>query len=166
MDRQPPSVELYVQSLTPSGATHRLESILDHLDRLDRRGDIAGYDVTVWGEKVVPDSLAARTDFGREVLETVDEFESWASAYGVSVERFYPTETVDSALTGEEFTTVSLPVMAMAEYVDGRLQHVTPHEGDGIQTVSDRLDALADRDTSGHDRERGDAPTVPAADDD
>jgi hypothetical protein len=139
-----PSVELFVRSLSPSGATHRQEAILDRLDRLDEQDVIEDYTVTVWGERIGPDSLAAETDTGQRTLNSVAEFESWADANGVSVERFYPVETVDSTLAGDRYTAISLPVMAMAEFVDGELCHVTPHEDDRVRTVADRLDTFED----------------------
>lgn len=142
MERQPHAVELFVRSLSPSGATHQQERILERLDELATEGRIDDYGMTVWGERVVPDSVAAETATGESVLNTIEQFQSWAAAHGVSVDQFYPEQTVESAITGEEFTAISLPVVAMAEYVDGRLHHVTPHEGETVQTVLDRLDAL------------------------
>jgi hypothetical protein len=153
MERQPHAVELFVRSLSPSGATHQQERILERLDELATEGHIDDYEVTVWGERVVPDSIAAETPTGERVLDTVEEFQSWATAHGVAVDRFYPERTVESAITGEEFTAISLPVVAMAEYVDDRLHHVTPHEGETVQTVLDRLDALdGDRERSAEQR--------------
>ena len=151
MERQPNAVELFVRSLSPSGATHQQERILERLDELAAEGHVDDYEVTVWGERVVPDSVAADTPTGENVLDTVDEFGSWATAHGVSVERFYPEQTVESAITGDEFTAISLPVVAMAEYVDGRLHHVTPHEGETVQTVLGRLDALGTETTRSRD---------------
>lgn len=147
------SMELFVRSLTPSGAAQRQEAILDRLERLDERGVIDGYTVTVWGEQVVPGSLAARTDAGKEIVATVDSFEEWASAMGVSVDRFFEEQSVESAVTGERYAATSLPVLAMAEYVDGDLAWVTPHEDeDGVHTVVDRLDRIEEGTEANADR--------------
>lgn len=142
------SIELFVRSLTSSGIVYKQETVLDTLDRLDDRGVVDHYDVTVWGDQVVPGSIAAQTDTGEEILDAIDAFHSWAAENDVTVDRFFTDRAVTSSITGDPVTAISLPVIAMAEYEDGQLVSVTPHETEeDIQTVIDRLDALKDQAT-------------------
>ncbi|MEF8785320.1 MAG: HTH domain-containing protein [Haloarculaceae archaeon] len=143
-----PSIELFVRSLSPNGAAQQQEAILSRLDRLDERGVVDDYTVTIWGERIVPESLAAQTDTGREMRETVEQFRTWADERGVSLDRFFTDQTIHSAITGDRYSATALPVFAMAEYEDGELRSVTPHERDeGTLTVEDRLEALGEQAT-------------------
>lgn len=154
-----PTIELFVRSLTPSGAAQRQEAVLDKLDRLDERGVIEDYTITVWGEQIDPNSLAAETDAGKRILDTVASFEEWADEHDVSVDRFFTEQSIGSAITGERYTAMSLPVIAMAEYVDDQLQTVTPYQGDdSIQTVADRLETLGEQ--TEHTDERAVTPVA------
>ena len=62
--------------------------------------------MTVWGERVAPDSLAAQTDAGQEILGAVEAFREWAAQNGVAVDRFFTERTVDSTLTGDRKSVV------------------------------------------------------------
>jgi hypothetical protein len=124
----------------------------ERLERLVDRGVVCGYEVTVWGEQFVPGSLAAETAVGRRVAETLDRFAAWADDRNASVDRCDEEQTVESGVTGDRYTAIALPVMAMAEYVDGDLAYVTPHaEGECVETVAGRLDALRETATATDD---------------
>lgn len=156
-----PTLELFVRSLAPTARSGELETVLDRLDALVERGVVDDYSVTVWGEEVRADGDAVeRTAIGRHVLDSLASFRAWAADNDASVSRFYETRPVERGLLGEEYTVTTLPVVAMAEYGDGDLQYVTPHEMEGtVRTVRDRLDVLAERDVA-RTEERTAAPVA------
>jgi hypothetical protein len=137
------SVELFVRSLSPAEPP-----VADHLQRvrhLETAGQVSDADVTVWGTEVGLSTTASRTETGRLVLDRVADFRSWADELGVTMEPFFQTREVTSGLTGEEYTTLVLPVCCLAEYRGPDLVHVSPYStGDAICSVGDRLDRLAD----------------------
>lgn len=137
------TLELFVRSLHPRGATQRQEAIISRLDRMEEADVIDGYTVSVWGDEIVRDGPSSETEMGRYVRDRLAEFQDWAAAEGVSIDRFYQTLTIDSELTGTTFERTTLPIMALAEYEDDDLVYLTPHEGDEVESVVDRLDVLA-----------------------
>ncbi|GGN97565.1 MULTISPECIES: HTH domain-containing protein [Haloarcula] len=142
-DTPAPQIELYVRSLLPDGAHERQDAVIDHLERLDRDDEIAGYNVVVWGKQVAPESAAANTEEGRYILNRVAEFRQWALANNVSLESFYQTSEIESEVTGEAYEAMVLPIMGLAEYHDGELAHVAPcTDGDVVHTIIDRLERL------------------------
>ena len=139
------SLELFVRSLAPEGTGDEQVAVVNQLDRLRESGQIADYSVTVWGNAVTHDSPLAGTDAGEAVLGRVAEFEQWAADEGVSLEQFIQRDVVHSTIRDTTQTVIRLPAMMIAEYEDGELQHVTPHERDEVVTVQDRLDSLEDQ---------------------
>jgi hypothetical protein len=138
------SLTLFVRSLAPEGTGPEQESVIDRLDSLAARREISGYDVVVWGERLAHDSAIAATDAGESLRARIASFRRWADRADVSVEPFFPTHEVDSAVTGRSRRVTDLPAMALAEYEDGELSYVTPNEtATGAETVADRLAALA-----------------------
>lgn len=136
-----PTVELYVRSLCPTGAHQRQEQIIDRLQTMEEEGGISDFSVTVWGRRI--DIGASHTDPGRTIRDRLTEFEQWAREEGVSLSSFYRSKTVDSQRRGETVTTVTLPVMGLAEYDDGELVHVAPcTDGDTIRQIEHRLSRL------------------------
>jgi len=143
MSQTAPYLELYVRSMLPDGAGERQEALLEELDELERDGDIAGYNVVVWGKQIAPESAAAATEEGRYILNRVSEFKQWALANNVSLSSFYQRRPVDSEAADETYDAVVLPVMGLAEYHDDELAHVAPcTDGDVVHTISDRLERL------------------------
>lgn len=125
-------------------ADGRIEAVLDRLDRLASAGAVADYDVTVWGRAISADHPAAETDTGRRLLERVDAIEDWVEDAGVDVDASFERQLVDRELVGDSYSRTLLPRMAMAEWRDGELASVAPHErGNGPVSIEDRLDALA-----------------------
>ena len=140
------TLELYVRSLAPRAAHDRQEDVVARLERLATRGRVAEYAVHVWGSRIDLASTAAETDAGRFVRERVEAFTDWTADNGLSTEPFFEEESVDSSLTGEEYTAVTLPTATLAEYVDGELDFVTPcTDGDTVLGVEDRLQELEER---------------------
>ncbi len=142
-DDPTPHIELYVRSLLPDGAHDRQETVIRRLRRLDREDLIEGLSVIVWGKQLSRTSAAAHTEEGRYILNRVAEFKSWALSNNVSLESFYQTTDVESEVTDESYTAITLPVMGLAEYHDGELVHVAPcTEGEVVHTIVERLDRL------------------------
>lgn len=156
-----PHIELYVRSLLPSGAHERQEAVIEQLHRLDQEGLVADFSVIVWGKQVARDSAAAYTEEGQYILNRVAEFKQWALSNNVSLESFYQTSTVDNEVTEEAYRAITLPVMGMAEYHDGELQHVAPcTHGDAVHTIMDRLERLENGEPSALEQERQSASMV------
>lgn len=156
-----PHIELYVRSLLPTGAHERQEAVIDQLQRLDREDRIGDFSVIVWGKQVARDSAAAYTEEGQYILNRVAEFKQWSLSNNVSLESFYQTTTVDNEVTENSYTAITLPVMGLAEYVDGELQHVAPcTSGDIVHTIMDRLERLENGEPSALEQERQSATVV------
>lgn len=134
------SVDLYVRSLCPAGGHSRQERILDRLERLDEANHIAGFTVTVWGERVPREG---RTPTGERVLERLDAFRAWSDRAGTSLTAFFETRETGSLVAAEPRPAIVLPMVCMVEYHGDDLQYVTPCVDSGRAcTVLDRLDAL------------------------
>lgn len=143
------TVELYVRSLAPPAAHDHLEELVETLETLETRDRIADYDVHVWGSRIDRKSAAARTDAGRFVVERVEAFTDWACEQGLSMGSFFEEESVESSITGEEYSAMTLPTAALAEYVDDELAFVAPcSDGDSVCTVRDRLETLEEEATT------------------
>jgi len=150
-DTTKPRLELYVRSLLPDGAHDRQEAVVSRLQRLDAEDLIESQSVIVWGKQVSRDSAVADTMEGRYILNRVADFKQWALSNNVSLSSFYRTHPVDSAVTEDPYTAITLPVMGLAEYEDGELVHVAPcTEGEVVHTITDRLERL----------ERGEPPAL------
>lgn len=137
-----PEVALYVRSLASrSGCQRRM---ITRLQALDASGHVDGVDVRVWGSEVSISERPVETESRREILNTVRAFREWADRNGVSMEQCYENRTRVAERTDEEFTTLRLPVLALAEYEDSELVWVTPHERESrTQTVAERVETLA-----------------------
>lgn len=136
-------MELFVRSLAPRATGGRLEELIEHLESLETRGRIQGFEVHVWGARIDRTSAAARTEFGQFVTERVEAFSEWACETDRSLGSFFEEEPVESAITDEEYSATTLPTATLAEYVDGDLSFVAPcSDGESMHTVEDRLEAL------------------------
>ena len=160
-DTPTPHIELFVRSLLPNGAHERQEAVIDRLQRLDREDRIESFSVIVWGKQVARDSAAAHTEEGRYILNRVAEFKQWALSNNVSLESFYQTTTVDNEVTENTHSAITLPVMGLAEYVDGELRHVAPcTSGDVVHTITERVDRLETGEPSALEQEERSASVV------
>lgn len=143
---QLPSVELYVRSLSPTGAQETQEAVLERLDVLAQNSAIRDYSVHVWGKQV---DREGTTPADRSVLERVEVFEEWSERAGATLPSFYETREASSLFAQETNTRLVLPMVCLAEYRDDELRHVAPCVEDGAAcTVEDRLDTLT-RGTNG-----------------
>lgn len=139
-------IELYVRSLTSRTRDGVVERVVEGLRRRRSAGAIDSFTVRIWGERVGLSTTAVDTDRGQDVLERIATFRRWASRNRVSLAPFFESTQTTSRVTGEAYTTLRLPVIAMAEYRGTEVVLVSPHEGtDGVCTVEDHLDRLGDR---------------------
>lgn len=140
------TVDLFVRSLAPIQGRERQEALLGRLEQLTTDGQVDEFSVHVWGDAVATDSALAKTDAGKGVRTLVASFRQWALAENVSVEQFFEKREVSSSMTGDSYSALTLPSVAIAEYEDGELVGMGPHD-DGTDTVTVRayLDALASR---------------------
>ncbi|MFB6082949.1 MAG: HTH domain-containing protein [Halorientalis sp.] len=137
------TVDLHVRSLTPRAGHGRQEAVIERLERLADTGQIDEFSVQVWGRQVSPSTAAARTDAGQNVLNRVEQFRDWAADTDRSISSFFETRQVSSEMTDESYVALVLPMFTLAEYHDDELAFVAPcSDGDGVHTVTDRLDVL------------------------
>lgn len=136
------TVELFVRSLSPGVGRDRHERVLDQIERLESRGRIDEYAVHVWGSRLDP-AAATRTEVGQFIRGRVEAFCEWAAGDDRSIDPFFEPERVCSSLTGDSYTELTLPTVALAEYVGDELVFVAPcSDGDRRYTVEDRLAEL------------------------
>jgi hypothetical protein len=138
----PATVEVYVRSLSPDGSPTQ-QALFDQLNALSREGVIDYWTVHVVGKEVCPET-ATSTEPGQFICERIQQFKEWAAEEDVSFGSFFERRRVSSEMTGEEYDTVVLPSVTLAEFDrEGALQFVTPCFVEGQQvTPSARLDEL------------------------
>jgi len=137
-------VELFVRSLCPEDATHQQDYVIDRLQSLEETGRIADLSILIWGNRIEP-KLAQRTAAGRRLLERLSMFERWERESDASLDAFDWQHPVTNMVSEESFSVITLPTLALAEYVDGELQHVAPCTRDGtVHRVIDRVSRLAE----------------------
>lgn len=127
-------LELYVRSLAPTGGEPDRTALVEQVRAAAEQGG-GEAEVVVWGRAVPADS-------DHPLADRLAQFRTWAADTGarlVGVE-----ECTTGSLADEKRHVTRLPSVALAEYRDGELVAVTPHERDGaIRTVADHLGALA-----------------------
>lgn len=138
-----PRIEVYVRSLRPGDRTAQRRA-LDTLDELSEGGEIAGYDVVVWGDRVPSTPGDLRTRAGRFVLDRVVVFQQWADRNDATIDSAFDVRTVDSTVTGEQYTELVLPRMVVAAVAGDQLLGVAPATTDGTHySVAEFLDRVA-----------------------
>lgn len=149
------TVELYVRSLTSWAGRPQQEAVINRLERLNATDGIDEFTVHVWGQQV---PLSTTTDAGQSVLDRVAEFREWAADTGRSLDRAFRTRQVDSEFVDEQYETLVLPMVVLAEYQDDDLRYVAPCSENGeVCTVRDRLDQLT---TSETEQSEADGPQL------
>lgn len=140
----PVRVELFVRSLCPEHATQQQHDVLDRLQALEDAGRIEELSILIWGHRLEP-RLAQRTAEGRHLLERLSMFEQWERDSDVSLDAFDWQHPVTNLVSDESVSVITLPTLALAEYVDGDLDHVAPcTRGRTVHRVTDRVNRLAD----------------------
>ncbi|EMA23776.1 HTH domain-containing protein [Haloarcula argentinensis] len=140
----PVRVELFVRSLCPKDATQQQHYVLDRLQALEDAGRIEDLSILIWGRRIEP-RLAQRTAEGRHLLERLSMFEQWERDSDASLDAFDWEHPLTNMVSDDSVSVITLPTLALAEYVDGDLQHVAPCTRDGtVHRVADRVNRLAD----------------------
>ena len=137
-------LELFVRSLSPRGDQSGQAVALRRLEALEGNGTIDGYEVQVCGRELPTRPSDAVTEFGVYLLNRIGVFQEWAARNGRSFGSLFEPEEVSSAITGERYTRLVMPMLVLAEYDDRALRFVSPCEGsDRTWSVPDRLAYLA-----------------------
>ncbi len=126
---QPVRIELYMRRDT-FGARVQQRRLLERSRRLEARPGVEELAVRRW-----PNRLAV--DGPSEFADRVREFEAWAAEHGLSLAPCFQRREADTAFVGVGYEQVVLPIMCLAVYRDGVLQHVAPHVNDRPYTVHD-----------------------------
>lgn len=145
------TVELFVRSLSPSGCGGRPGAVVDRLDELVEAGTVDDYSVCVWGNEVGLSTPVAGTDRGEAIVERVARLSRWAEERNATLPGF-ETREATWEVTGETYTALVLPVLAVAVYRGDDLRAVAPcRTADGaVHTVPDRLGTLAETAEGAH----------------
>lgn len=140
-NERPIRFDLFVRTLgAPAGTHGRQASVLERVDRLDRRGSVDAARVNVWGDSLCVSECCSNHPVVRALQDTVEGFRQWGQEKRDVALRF-DRHDVHSSVTGERFTVVDLPTMCLAVYVDSYLEGVFPVAiGDEEWTVSEYLD--------------------------
>lgn len=144
-EHQPKSktVELWIRSFAPVATGPAQERALERVEVLESTESIDAIEIGVWGKEIEQTARSRRIPQLRKIEAGLEAFEQWASRTGRSPLPFFRTRRVESAITGDRYEVRRLPTIALAEFVDGELVHVTPcRDGDRTSDVFDRLDAL------------------------
>jgi len=138
------SVELWVRSQVPAGIDREQHALVERLEALVDRGDLADLSVRSWASEVALSRTTTQAPESQIVLDRVARFRHWAQRTGHSLSPYFRTREVDATITGESYATQVLPVRAVVEYRDGEVVHVAPSIApDGDSTgVDDRLERL------------------------
>jgi hypothetical protein len=141
---EPLTASLFVRSLSPEGARAEQDRVVSRLRGLRDRDVLADVSLSVWGSRLHPAS-ARRTQAGREIFDTIRQFETWADSQDPPRSLCFGSRTVRSPITGDPEAELVLPVMSLAIAGQERLRCVAPwREGSEVHTVTDCLDALRD----------------------
>lgn len=128
------TVELFVRSLAPRGCGRLQADAIDTLSELVDRGIVDDYEVRIWGD-------AVPVDGDHPIVREVVRLREWAATNGA--ELLGVDRRTAGSLVEEARAVTALPTMVLAEYHDGKLACVSPHERDGVvHTIEDRLGAL------------------------
>ncbi|KAA9398717.1 hypothetical protein Har1130_10915 [Haloarcula sp. CBA1130] len=140
----PVRVELFVRSLCPEDALQQQSYVLDRLQALEEAGRIEDLSIVIWGRRIEP-RLAQRTAEGRHLLEQLSMFRQWERDTDASLDAFDWQHPVTNMVSDESVSVITLPTLALAEYVGDDLQHVAPCTRNGtVHRVTDRVSRLTD----------------------
>ena len=149
-------IEAFVRSSPPTGARDSAARTVDRLRTLVEAGRVDEYSVYRGGRTVDPGAVPPCLETEDLLFDRIGSFRSWATDAGVELEGFVRREA--GGLLEEPRTVLAVPVVTLAEYVDGELVGVAPHSGGGeTLTVESYLDAL---ESTGRRRARSDDPLV------
>jgi hypothetical protein len=135
-------IEIYLRSLAPTGTHGAFHEILDRIDGLAAAGTVDDLTVAIWGRRICQDEVFTETNAGRQLMDTITQFEAWGSEYDADPAPFFEQREVCSSITDAEFSVVVPPELCLAVRVDSVLTGVFPTEiDDEPYSVRDFLDA-------------------------
>ncbi len=138
------TVELWIRSFAPVATGPAQERAIEQVERLESVESIDAVEIGVWGKEIERTSRSRQIPQLQAIERRLEAFERWADRTGHSLTPFFRTRQVDSAITDDQYEVRRLPTVALAEFVDDELVHVTPcRDGDRTIDAFDRLDALA-----------------------
>lgn len=122
-----PAVDVYLRSLAPPvGVREQQEAILTELRTLQREGRIEGVNEVVWGKAVSPDGQCQHSPAGREMLDRIETFRTWAATEEPTVNIPFEESYADSEITGERFRKIVLPSRCVSISVEETIELVAP----------------------------------------
>lgn len=135
-------IEVFFRSLAPSQGSHdKRRRIIKNLGEADDASTIDGYDVNVVGEGMCLCDDCAETRLARHMHDRLSRLRAGGS--DVVEPLGFRERSVDSSLTGENYTLLVPPEVSLAVYVDDALRGVFPAEVEGVSvSVVDFLDAF------------------------
>jgi len=117
--------------------------IIDRLSSLRAGGQIAEFTVRTWPGEVAVSEHTRHS----QVLETYEQFRSWADETDVDITPPFDRRTV-TTLVGRSEEVLTLPVLCLAVYDDGLCGVYPCTDGDETLTVTDYVDACANGDAT------------------
>lgn len=127
---------LFTRDDLPTPARKRRDAVVQHLRRLEARGDLGGVDVVDWAKRVAVGAPSAARD-------RHEAFSAWADAAGVRLTPFFDTRVCYCTETGRKREELVLPALCLAVYEGGDLSTVAPHADDaGTVSVEDVMDGF------------------------
>ncbi|MFB6179504.1 MAG: HTH domain-containing protein [Halorientalis sp.] len=143
-------LELYLRDETRGLAGPQQDALIETAEALALTPAIDTVEIYEWPRKLAVEGHGPTDD---RTLDVFNQFSQWARDHGVQLHPAFSTRTCYDWETGNRYTALVLPVMALAVFEDDELVAVYPHtDGETRQTVFDGLDAL-------------DTPAEPAPDD-
>lgn len=135
---EPLRVGLYVRH-NSFGARTQQQRLFERVRRLEARPRIERTELRRWPKRIPADE---RSELG----DVIREFEAWAAERDLELAPCFDRREVEARFANERYEWISLPVMCLAVYRNGRLQRVAPHvDGDRSYTVYDCIDDLEKR---------------------
>lgn len=146
---------LYAREDLPRPVTRRRDAVVVELAAATENGTLDAFDVVLWNKRVPVAGEATRE---RALAE---EFRRWAVDAEASLAPCFDTRRCYDESTGRKRTELVLPALCLAVSEDEELTEVAPHAtGEGVVTVADCLERLADGDFE----ETRNEETIPTAD--
>ncbi|ODR82920.1 hypothetical protein BG842_09405 [Haladaptatus sp. W1] len=136
-------VKLFVRVNPSLGAEQQKQEVIDRLRTLEQKGKIGNVDVHVWRREIRIDGPLKETEYHKSVMNHVDEFERWLAENNTSMDDFFSHRDIDSSISNERYSVISLPFICLAVYQDDELRDFYPHRDSATpHTVHDGLDRL------------------------
>jgi len=146
-----PRLELYCRDDTMGRAGRRQEAIVEEARALERADVVES--VRVIDVARTP-AVGADGPQDPRALEAFERFRAWADAHDTRLHPAFGTRECYSWETGDRYTALVVPVVALAVYRGDHLQPVYPHGTDPHESVFDGLRTV----------ERGGLPTPATGD--